>query len=1048
MEHGQGLAASRIVQVTPQMDRDRWQEIKRVFEEALERAPDERLDYVTKVCQGDETLVQEVSSLLRSLDDAQDFLEQPAVGEVADQITAGPARGYAKGQRVAHYRIISELGAGGQGTVYQALDTKLGRTVALKLLPPEMASIDDTSRKRFRREAQLASSLDHPNICTVHDLIDVDGASFIVMQFVAGQTVRQLVEGRPLEVRTALRIAIQVCDALVAAHSKGIIHRDIKAQNIIVSENGQARILDFGLAKLIGDGIDVKDQTELTALGSPYGTPTYAAPEQSRGEKVDHRADVFSTGVLLYEMLSGTWPFQGKTAFEARHAVLYDEPGPISAKRGGPIPAKLEAIVSRALEKEPARRYQRMSDLRDALIEVLRELPESKEGSAASFLEAFRPTRLRRLPRLDWRFWVTAAALFLVAAAILTYSLYSRRRVSVMTGKDSILITDFTNTTGDAVFDDTLKQGLAMQLQQSPLLDVFPGARVRQTLRQMERSPDERVTVETGREICQRNGLKALIAGSIAALGHHYVITLEAINAGSGETIGRQQTEADSKEEVLKSLSSAASGIRAKLGESLSSIRQSDIPLYQLTTPSLDALKSFALGYDRSNKGEYFQSIPMFKRAVELDPNFAYGYSLLAGNYTIVNEPRRAAENAAKAFALKDKGSDREKLYITGVYDNYTLGDLSRAIEAFRVYDQSYPNDFRASGNLSLAYLLLGQYERTLRHARESVRLNPGISAWQVTLGTALTCLNRFREAKETFERALGMGLNDVRMHSALYQLAFIAHDENAMQQQLDWARGLPEEYAAADLQSGTAAYRGQWQESQTFARRAIELAVRADVKEVAARYAAEEALRAAVMGKCDQTHIYAEQSLAIDQNQVTRERIALSQALCGDRGAQSLLAEAAQQRPGDTLLNGLWVPTIRASAELTDGNAGKAIGSLDATRTYEPAAEFWTHYLRGQADLKLNRASEAGVEFRQILSHAGEAPLSILYPLAQLGLARATAQAGDRSHALKAYQDFLDTWKAADADLPIFQSARAEYAKLSQETKATRPGLPASPVR
>jgi eukaryotic-like serine/threonine-protein kinase len=415
------------------------------------------------------------------------------------------------------------------------------------------------------------------------------------------------------------------------------------------------------------------------------------------------------------------------------------------------------------------------------------------------------------------------------------------------------------------------------------------------------------------------------------------------------------------------------------------------------------------------------------------------GVIRVACNYTIVNEPRRAAENAARAFALKDKGSDRERLYITGVYDNYTLGDLDKAIEAFRVYDQSYPNDFRASGNMSLAYLFLGQYEKTVRQARESVRLNPGISNWHFTLGTALIGLNRFREAKDTFERALGMGLNDARMHRALYQLAFIEHDEKAMQQQLDWARGLPEEYVAADLQSGTAAYRGQWRESQTFARRAIDLAVRADVKEVAARYAAEEALRAAVLGKCHQTNIYIEQSLALDHNQVTQERIALSQALCGDRRSQSLL-DVAAQRPGDTLLNGLWVPTVRASTELTDGNAEKAVASLDTTRTYEPAAEFWTHYIRGAPELKLNRGSEAGLEFRQILSHAGEAPLSILYPLAQLGLARATAQAGDRSHALKAYQDFLESWKDADTDLPILQSARAEYAKLSgQEGRTSR---------
>src|SRR5437660_2413271 len=380
------------------MTPERWQEIKRICDDALDRSPDERLSYRVAACDGDEDLRREVESLLDSFDESAGFMEKPAVAEVADKINASQVKKFSKGQTVAHYRIISERGTGGQGTVYKALDTKLGRTVALKLLPPELTTVDDTSRKRFRREARLASSLDHPNICTVHDLMEVEGATFIVMQFVAGRNIRQLVKGRPLEIRTALRIAIQVCDALVAAHSKGIIHRDIKAHNIIVSEGGQAKILDFGLAKLIREGNDAKDQTELTALGSPYGTPTYAAPEQSRGEKVDQRADVFSTGVLLYEMLSGAWPFRGKTAIDVRHAVLYDEPKPISEARGGAIPAKLEVIVSRALSKKPASRYQQMSRMRDELIEVLRELPGSKESSTESFLEGFKPAKLRHLP--------------------------------------------------------------------------------------------------------------------------------------------------------------------------------------------------------------------------------------------------------------------------------------------------------------------------------------------------------------------------------------------------------------------------------------------------------------------------------------------------------------------------------------------------------------------------------------------------------------------------------------------------------------------------
>jgi serine/threonine protein kinase len=1013
------------------MTPERWQEIKRIFNSAAERAPGERRSYVAAACAGDEELRREVESLLGSLDESASFMGQSAVAQIADQLETILFKKFSAGQVVAHYRVISELGAGGQGAVYKALDTKLDRTVALKLLPPEATAVDATSRKRFRREALLASSLDHPNICTIHDLMEVDGATFIVMQYVAGRNVRQLVKGRPLEIRTALKIAIQVCDALTAAHAKGIIHRDIKAHNVVVNDSGQAKILDFGLAKLTGEGDGAREQTELTAAGSPYGTPTSAAPEQARGERVDHRADIFSTGVLLYEMLAGTWPFQGKTAIDVRHAVLYDEPKPVSESRGGAIPAKLEAIITRALAKEPAKRYQQVSQMRDELLEVLRELPESKESSTESFLESFKPTKLRHLPRLNWKVGLAAVAALVVVAAALSYFFYLKRSAPALISKDTILIADFTNTTGDAVFDGTLKQGLALQLQQSPFLNIFPDSRVRETLRQMERPADERVTVETGREICQRNDLKALIAGSIAALGSHYVITLEAVNARSGETIARQQAEAASKEDVLKSLSTAAAGIREQLGESLNSIQQSDIPLYQLTTPSLDALKSFALGFDRSNKGEYFQSIPLFKHATELDPNFAYGYSLLAGNYTIVNEPRRAAENADRAFALKEKVSDREKLYITYVYDIYTVGDIDKAIEVLRVYDQSYPHDFRVSGNLSYAYMIEGRFDKATDEARESVRLNPDISNWHVTLGTSLTRLNRFDEAGEAFGRALQMGMGDARMHGGLYQLAFVEGDAAAMQQQLESLRGVPEEYIAADLQAGTAAYSGRWRQSEEFARRAIDLAVRVDVKEVAARYAAEQGLRAAAFGRCDETKTYDAQSLSLERNPLTLERVALGEALCGDGQAQSLIDELAKQHPNDTLAGGLRSPLVRAAAELTHGNAAKAVELLDATRAYEPAAEFWTHYLRGQAYLKLNKGSEAAAEFQQILSHRGESPLSVLYPLAQLGLARAALQAGDAAHSREAYENFLNGWKDADADLPVLQTARKEYANL-----------------
>jgi serine/threonine protein kinase/predicted Zn-dependent protease len=1014
------------------MNPDRWQRVKRMFDAALKLPPGERTGYLVDACDGDDDLRREVESLLDSFDEAQTFMERPAVGEVADQIVASQVTKFSRDQTVAHYQIVFELGAGGQGTVYKALDTKLGRTVALKLLPPELTAVGDTSRKRFQREAQLASSLDHPNICTVHDLMEVNGAVFIVMQFVEGRNIRQLVKGRPLEIRSALKIAIQVCDALAAAHSRGIIHRDIKAHNIIVSKSGQAKILDFGLAKLIMEGGDGKDQTELTALGSPYGTPTYAAPEQSRGEKVDHRADIFSTGVLLYELLAGTCPFQGKTAIDVRHAVLYDNPKPISEKRGSSIPAALEAIVSRALSKDQAGRYQQISRMRDELIEVLRQLPEGRETSTESFLEGFKSAKLRHLPRLNRKVFAAGVVALSFAVAILAYVLYLGRPVSTLTSKDTILITDFANTTGDAVFDETLKQGLAIELQQSPFLNIFPDTRVRETLRRMERATDERVTVEIGREICQRNDLKALIAGSIAAFGSHYVINLEAINARSGEAIARQQTEAASKEEVLKSLSSAASGIREKLGESLSSIQASDIPLYQLTTPSLEALQSFALGFELSNRGEYFESIPLFRRATELDPSFAYGYSLLAGNYTIINEAGRAAENAAKAFALKDRVSEREKLYITNVYYDYTLGDLDKTIEVLGVYRQSYPGDFRPAGNMSLAYLLLGQFDKSIEAARESLRLNPNISAWRVTLGTALLRLNHYDESRQVFADAIQQGLDDIRFHAGLFAIAAINDETAEMQNHIDWARGKPDEYAALDWQTSAMALAGKWRQAEDLSQRSIDLASRSNVRGVAASYAALQALRAASIGRYDTAAALAAQSLRLEHNQVSLPRAALALALCGQLSqAQSLIDEMTRQYDQNTLINGLWLPVIRAALEMIRQNPSGAIEKLQSVLRYETAGEFWPKYIRGRAYLKMNRGAEAAAEFQQILDHRGQAPLSILYSLARRGLADATAMSGDKATARKLYEDFFVRWKDADSDLPVLIEAQKSYASL-----------------
>ena len=1049
------------------MNSERWQQIKQVFNDALQRESSARAAFLAEACAYDAGLRAEVEKLLNSYE--TDFLAQPAIGEVAETIV-GARQQLKVGQRLGRYRITQPLGKGGMGEVYLAHDTELERDVALKILTAEVAG-DQQRMQRFIQEAKTASALNHPNIITIYEVGQAEGSRFIATEYIRGDTLRQRMRLEPLSLRECFEIAVQVATALSAAHDAKVVHRDIKPENVMLRPDGLVKVLDFGLAKLTEKNAaglhDPDAATRLqinTAPGVVMGTFNYMSPEQARGKEVDLRTDIWSFGVVLYEMLTGLTPFTGETPSDLIAAILKSEP-PLLSTYAPDTPAELQRIVKKTLKKERDERYHGVKDLLTDLKSLQRELEFAAEtertlspglrnaanparisgdqvvastAEAATAqtrsVEAVRPASSAEYIQIKShkRGAIVALAALLVAGAALSYLFYLKRpSKATLTAQDTILLADFDNKTDDPIFDDTLRQGLAVQLQQSPFLNLLPDAQARQTLRLMNRSPDERITRDIAREICQRQELKALIAGTIAKFDRNYSLTLEAINCQNGETIALTQAQADGKDQVLTSLSSAATDLREKLGESLSSIKRFDVPIDQLTTGSLDALKAYSLGFDRSNRGKYFESIPLFRHATELDPNFAYAYGLLAGNYNILNQPRHSSENAARAFALKERVSEREKLHITNFYYSYTTGELDKSVETLEVYKRTYPRDFRPPGNLSFTYGWMGQFEKALAEARDSVRLNPNISAWQVALGTSLLRLNRFGEAKEVFARAIAMNLDDPRLHTGLYEIGFIDHDPAAMQQQLDWARSQPDEFVIVDMQTRAASYAGQWRQAQEFARQAVDKATRADVKEVAAKYDADQGLRAAVIGRCEQTRTYAAQSLLLERNQVTLARVALSQALCGDNQAQVLIDEMLKQYPKDMITNGLWLPTVRAALELSHGNSAQAVELLETTRTYEPAAEFWTHYLRGQAFLKLNRGSEAAAEFKQILEHRGEAPLSVLYPLAQLGLARAAQQTGDSSQAVKPYEDFLAIWKDADADLPVLQSARAERGKL-----------------
>ena len=971
----------------------------------------------------------------------------------------------AAGTRFGRYEVRSLIRKGGMGEVYLAQDTQLRRPVAIKVLTSEFTN-DSERLRRFEHESYAASSLNHPNILTIHEIGSHGGLHYIATEFIEGESLRDRLHHSRMQLREVLDVAIQVASALSAAHQAGIVHRDIKPENIMLRRDGYVKVLDFGLAKLTDQDPGQQESDDAptkvmvkTDPGVVLGTSFYMSPEQARGMDVDARTDIWSLGCVIYEMVSGRMAFEGPTTSDVISLILHKEPLPL-ARYGPEIPAELDRIVTKALEKDREERYQVVKDLALDLkklkrhmefeLDLERTVPPEEASHAISTISGSTQTTKASTAQTDApavvhttssaeyivsqikthkkaSALIAAAVVLAVTAAILFYF----KPASALTDKDTILLADFVNTTADTVFDGTLKQGLAVQLAQSPFLNVFPDARVRQTLRLMGRSADDRVTQEVAREICQRQGLKAFLAGSITNLGTSYVITLEAINGQSGDEIAREQVEAASKEQVLKALTQAASKLRQKLGESLSSIQKFDAPL-ELTTSSLEALKAYSLGAEQSTRGKFLEAIPFHKRAVELDPNFAYAYAGLAVQYNNTNQPKLAAEYAEKAFALRDRVSELEKLRISNFYYAFVTGEPDKQIEVLQTYKGTYPRDWRAPLSLSDSYFRTGQFEKAAAEARDGLRLNPNTAVGYLNLGQAFIALNRFADAKEVIEQALHQKLDATDIHSYLYQVAFVGGDSATMQQQLDWARGKPDEYVALNWQTQTAAFLGQWRRSQDFSRSGVDMATRSDAKEVAAQYAVEAALRGAVFGQCSQTKAAISQAAGLARNNLFLTRGALALALCGDAGqAQSLVEEVTKERPKDTLINSLWVPTIRAAVQINRNNPAEAVKLLEAARGYEAGAEFWPQYLRGVAYLKLKSGNEAAAEFQKILDNRGQATLSALYPLAHLGLARAAALTGDLSKSRKAYQDFLALWKDADSDLPVLHEAKQEYEKL-----------------